>query len=354
MYIRRFAALAAASLIGGCAIHPAPEDVTGLDTADIVKQIRCETRDAARMIILDELRRMAERRSDPIARDLLAQYTEDQERMVDFDANRLFPGPFYKHTRELFALLYGGATAYTFELTMNETNNFGSTANLFGPWANKLTLGLTGNADRMRQNVRTFTVTDKFDFLLKDLNTLRPGDRRYCDGHVALSPNYIYPIAGKIGMYNTVYTFFTMSIFDNLAGKDASAGVKGAPSMAEDLTFTTQFDLQAMPKVTFAQIGNGFQAADASVTGFFARRDVHRVTVGLALEPSGQVAVAGLQGFVFSGFQGSPARRVTLGRPGGEVLILNRITATATSAGTRLALYAIDQLKSQDLKLTQQ
>jgi len=59
---------------------------------------------------------------------------------------------------------------------MNETNNLGSTANLFGPWANKLTLGLTGNANRMRQNVRTFTVTDKFDFLLKDLNTLRPGD----------------------------------------------------------------------------------------------------------------------------------------------------------------------------------
>jgi len=33
---------------------------------------------------------------------------------------------------------------------------------------------------------------------------------------------------------------------------------------------------------------------------------------------------------------------------------LNRITATATSAGTRLALYAIDQLKSRDLTLTPQ
>jgi len=113
MYLRGLAALAAASLMAGCAIHPEPEDVTGIDTATIVKQIRCETRDAARMIILDELRRMAERRNDPIARDLLALYTEDQERMVDFDANRLFPGPFYKHTRELFALLYAGATAYT-------------------------------------------------------------------------------------------------------------------------------------------------------------------------------------------------------------------------------------------------
>ena len=354
MYVRCLAALAAASLMAGCSIHPVPEDVTGLDTASIVKQIRCETRDAARMIILNELRRMAEQRNDPIAPGLLALYTEDQERMVDFDANRLFPGPFYKHTRELFALLYAGATAYTFELTMNETNNLGSTANLFGPWANTLALGLTGNANGMRQNVRTFTVTDKFDFLLKDLNTLRPGDRRYCDGHVALGPNYIYPIAGKIGMYNTVYTFFTMSIFDNLATREAPAGVAGAPTMAEELTFTTQFDLQAMPKVTFAQIGNGFQAVDASVTGYLARKDVHKVTVGLALEPTGPVALAGLQGFVFSGFQGSPGRRVALGRPGGEILVLNRITATATSAGTRLALYAIDQLKSRDLRLTPQ
>jgi hypothetical protein len=32
--------------------HPVPEDVTGLDTADIVKQIRCETRDAARKTIV--------------------------------------------------------------------------------------------------------------------------------------------------------------------------------------------------------------------------------------------------------------------------------------------------------------
>jgi len=354
MYMRGLAAVAAASLMAGCAIHPEPEDVTGLDTATIVKQIRCETRDAARTIILDELKRMAERRNDPIARDLLALYTEDRDRMVAFDANRLFPGPFYKHTRELFALLYAGAAAYTFELTMNEINNVGSTVNFLGAWQATFNMGLTGNANRMRQNVRTFTVTDKFDFLLKDLNTVRPGGRQYCDGHVALGPNYIYPIAGKIGMYNTVYTFFTMSIFDNLAAKGAAAGAESAPSMAEDLTFTTQFDLLATPRVTFVQVKNVFQVTDASLTGSLVRRDVHRVTVGLALEPKGPVALAGLRGFVFSGFQGSPGPRVTLGRPGGEILILNRITATATSPGTGLALYAIDQLKSSDVKVTRQ
>ena len=287
MYMRGLAALAAASLIGGCAIHPVPEDVTGIDTAGIVKQIRCETRDAARRLILEQLTYMAGR-NDQTAQGLLASYTEDQDRMVDFDADRLFPGIFYRKSRNLFTLINAGAAAYTFELTMNETNNLGSTANLLGPWANRLNLGLTGNANRIRQNVRTFTVTDKFNFLLKDLNSLSFRGRRYCDGHVALRPNYIYPIAGKIGMYNTVYTFFTMSIFDGLAPKSAAPGAEGAPSMAEDLTFTTQFDLLATPKVTFAPIKTSFQAVDASVTGYLARRDVHRVTVGLALEPKGR------------------------------------------------------------------
>lgn len=235
MYMRCAAALVTASLISGCAIHPVPEDVTGVDTVDIVKQIRCETRDAARKVILDELRFMAERQGDQIARGLVDLYTEDMERMVNFDANHLFQGTFYKRTRELFSLLYSGAAAYAFELTMSESNNLGAIGNLFGPWANKLTLGLTGNADRTRMNVRSFTVTDKFSFLLRELNTQRPNGQRYCDGHVALGPNYIYPIAGKIGMYNTVYTFFTMTIFDNLADDKSAPGVEAAPSMAEDL-----------------------------------------------------------------------------------------------------------------------
>ena len=41
-----FAALAASFLGAGCAIHPLPEDVTGVPTYYIVRQIRCEARSA--------------------------------------------------------------------------------------------------------------------------------------------------------------------------------------------------------------------------------------------------------------------------------------------------------------------
>jgi hypothetical protein len=353
MFRRLFAAAAALSVLffAGCAIHPVPEDVTGLDTADIVKQIRCETRDAARKIILRELERLATAGNNITAQNLLTQYTENPDAMTVFNPNVLFPGGENIEVRNFFNLVYAGAIAYTFDLTMSENNNLGAGVDLLGAWKATFTMGITGDANRMRQNERTFTITDKFSFLLRELNTPKNG-RQYCDGHIAWGPNYIYPIVGRIGVYNTVYTFFQLSIFENLAAAKANPGAGGAPTMADALTFTTQFDLTATPKVVFAPAkAGGNQIADASLTPSVTRKDIHAVTVGLALEPSGVVAVTSLRGYVFSG-AGLGGTRVAVGRPGGaQTLVLNRITATATSRAEQLALVAIDQLKSRELQL---
>jgi hypothetical protein len=351
MHIRRCAAIAAVSLFAGCAIHPVPEDVTGVDTADIVKQIRCETRDAARKIIVKELERLATYGDNTTAQNLLSQYTADPELMSDFNPNLSFPGPENIQLRNLFNLVYAGAIAYTFDLTMNEENDLGTTVNLLGLGQAKFTLGITGDANRTRENERTFTITDRFSFLLRELNTQKPNGQRYCDGHIALGPNYIYPIVGRIGVYKTVYTFFQLSIFENLAADKAKPGAGGAPAMADKLTFTTMVDLVATPKVVFAPVKTPFQVTDASLTGTVRRKDTHQVTVGLALEPSGTVALASLNRYVFSG-AGLSGTRVTAGRAGGsQTLVLNRITATATSRAEQLALVMIDQLKSRELQL---
>ena len=42
-------------MLSGCTIHPLPEDVTKLNTFQIVKQIRCETRAAGKKLILDQV-----------------------------------------------------------------------------------------------------------------------------------------------------------------------------------------------------------------------------------------------------------------------------------------------------------
>jgi hypothetical protein len=359
MYVRCLAALAAASLMGGCAIHPVPEDVTGLDTASIVKQIRCETRDAARKMILDQLKFLTSENEDPIARNLYEKYSANPELMLDFDPNHEFAGSFYDATRNAFNLIYGAGVAYTFDLTMTETNDINSTTNFLGTWQPAFTMNLAGDVNRSRQNRRTFTITDKFSFLLRDLNLPRIGTTQpYCDGYIALGPNYIYPIAGKIGMHNTVHTFLQLSVFENLGpNKNVNVGATGAPAMVEDLTFTTLVDLVPTPKFTFVPLKRGFEVADTSLKATFSRKDMHQVTVGLALEPSGTVALTTLRGFVFpgpafSGRQAVSGRQIARGRNGASTsTVLNSVIANPTSNAELIALYAVDQRKSSELQL---
>lgn len=345
---------AAASAMAACAIHPMPEDVTGVSTPHIVRQIRCETRDAAREMILRQLEKLA--RYDARAQGLLAQYTEDRESMSDFDPNRSFSAPHDLMVRNYFDLIYSAGVAYGFKLTMNEQNDLGATANLLGPWVNKLTLGLTGNANRSRENERTFAITDKFSHLLREVSmTQDPGTgRRYCDGYVALGPNYIYPIAGRIGVYKTVYDFFQLSIFEGLAPKDAGprSFVTDAapPVMADQLTFTTVVDLSVMPKVVFAPVGSSLQLADVSGTGLARRKDTHQVIVAVALEPKGPVLLSSLRDFVFSGEEISRSRLAS-GERRARILVGNRVTGSARSKAEAVALQKIEQLRSREFQL---
>jgi hypothetical protein len=328
----------------------------GVTTPNIVKQIRCETRDAARELIRRQLERLATDGKNATAQALLAQFTADPESMTDFNPNRSFPNADEQQLRAIFALIYSGGIAYNFTLTMNEQNDLTATANFLGPWANKLTLGLTGNADRSRENERTFTVTDKFSYLLKELNTINytsTGEvRRYCDEHIK-GPNYIYPIAGQIGVFKTVATFYQMAIFDGLAPKPGASGSAGTtPAMADKLTFTTTIDISATPKVVFSPVPASFQVADATGTGLLRRKDTHSVIVAVALEPTGPVALDSLRGFVFSGavISGTPPaagrRRVS-----SQVVVGNRVTATTTSGAEALAVQLIDQVKSKEFQL---
>jgi len=142
-----------------------------------------------------------------------------------------------------------------------------------------------------------------------------------------------------------------MTIFDGLAPKPGSpAG--STPAMADKLTFTTVLDLSVTPKVVFAQAGPGFQVLDGSGTGLARRRDTHQVIVGLALEPTGPVALDSLRGFVFSG-AGISETPLAAGRRRGKGLVVvgNRVTASTTSGAERLAVQIIDQVKSKELQL---
>jgi hypothetical protein len=310
-----------------------PENVAGVDTVDIVKQIRCETREGLTDLIKEKLADWATRGSGEAAA-LLRKYETDPEAISDFHP-RLFPGPSYVEVRRLINLFAGTAIAYTFDLTMTENNDLSTSINLLKALTTpKFTLGIEAGAKRSRENERTFTIADTFGGLVTQLNRLNRYGERYCDGKVVWK-NYVYPIAGRIGVKKTIKTFIELTVFENLAaGKDDK---KGPPTMTDNLTFITAVNLSATPKIEFTPVTAAFQLADASLTASVVRTDKHQVTIGLAVAGSGAGEVGALRSFAFSPDRGATYRgdRVTGGRTPAE----------------RAAVEAIDQVKRRELRL---
>jgi hypothetical protein len=354
---RAFAASCAIIPLSGCALYPVPEDVTGVDTYHIVRQIRCETREAARDFILSELEREATdypgQPANPIAHRLVQEFEADREQMDNFNPN-IFSGPDGLQLRNFYNVIYSVGIAYNFDLTMNEENDVGTMIDVLGAWAPKFTLGFSANANRGRSNERSFTVTDTFGGLMTQLGHPRRGVR-YCDGQI-VQANYVYPIAGHIGVSKLVKTFFELTLFTGLSDSKATPGTAGTPpSIADKLTFTTTIDASLSPKVIFSPAGTTLEMSDVSVTGFARRVDTHQVTVGLAMESKAVADLTSLRSYLFSTRSG-PSGTVlggtgNRGSVGGNVILANTLTARANTSAEGLAALAIDQLKSREIQL---
>jgi hypothetical protein len=359
MCTRLFAAIAtlSLSLFSGCAIHPLPEDVTGVDTVTIVRQIRCEAREAVKGELIAWLELLAAdhpyQKGDPIAQRLLALYAQDPDQISTFSP-KLFPGSEYKQVRNLINTFANTGIAYNFDLTMTENNDLTGGADFLKPLFNgKFTLGVSAGAMRERKNNRIFTITDTFGSLIQKVNTPVRG-HRYCDGHVVYA-NYIYPIVGRVGVDEVVRTFIRLTLFGNLAATadKATAEKPGAPTMADQLSFTTLLTASANPSVVFSPAGTKFQVVDANLMAGVKRSDVHKVTLGLALESAGVEALTPLRSFLFSrersgGFPGTvPTVRQVAAAP---LYVGNRVTGGG-SPSERLAVITVDQFKSRELEL---
>jgi hypothetical protein len=341
--------------LAACAVHPLPEDYTGVTTPQIVQQIRCETRDAAIQALVTWLEDLGRdhlsQAGVPLARTLAARYKNNPNEISGF-SSALFKGDEFLEVRNVIDIFYSIGVAYNFDLTMTENNDFSAgSANLQGGPSNSLfKLGLGGSVTRKRNNERSFTVTDTFSNLLTKLNTtVREGGRRDCDGYL-VEANYVYPIVGHIGMDRMVYDYLDLTLFGNLAGTKATP--TAPPTMTDDLTFTTTLDASATPKITFTPTGTAFQLTDASLTGEVKRTDMHEVTVGLALPTSATAYLSSLRAFTFAPTNAVVVGNRERGRAGFRTsLVLGaRVIGGGTPSET-LAVYAVDQRKSQQFKL---
>lgn len=348
-FIRFIPVLAVVSLLVGCAIHPVPEDVTGVDTPDIVKQIRCETREALTDIIKEKLKDWAERGSDE-AGVLLRQYDSEPDSISDFHPN-LFPGPKYVEVRRLIDLFAETGIAYNYDLQMTENNDLTTDINLLKPLTKPaFSLAINAGALRRRANQRTFTTTDTFGYLVTQLNRRNRYGEHYCDRKIVLK-NYIYPIAGHVGINRTVRTFIELTVFGGLGGSAAQQG-KGPPTIVDKLTFTTTINMSATPKVEFTPITDSFQLANASLKASVDRSDRHEVAIGLAIAGVGINEVGPVRRFGFSPARGAGAVASRGGRAADYGLFTgDRLTVSGTPS-EQLAAEAIDQVKRGEFKLT--
>jgi hypothetical protein len=176
---------------------------------------------------------------------------------------------------------------------------------------------------------------------------------RYCDGKL-VAANYVYPIAGHIGVDKLVRTFVELAVFDSLADSDkASPGSAGGPpSIADKLTFTTTIDATLTPNIVFSPVTTTLQMSDVTITGLARRMDTHQVTVGLAVDSKAIADLTSLRNYLFSTRSG-PATGVgtRAGSLSNTVITLNTLTARANTNAEGLAAFAVDQLKSREIQL---
>jgi hypothetical protein len=263
----RAAAILFSALVSACSIHPIPDDVTGITTSDIVRNVRCEARDAIRGKIVAVLGQVE---GDPAATRYSALLRKDRHLWLKFDDRWFSP-----EVRAALSKYEASGIAYNFSLNITEVNNIDPTIDIFSPLSRgAFTSSIGGGVDRTRQNARTFTITDTWLTLIKTV------DDTYCE-KLAHVNNYLYPITGRVGIDEMIDTFVDLAQFDNLGAPKGDSGKP--PTLADDLTFTTKLSLGGTPKVVFTPLARGVGLADANLGLTFSRQDVHEVTVGLSL-----------------------------------------------------------------------
>jgi len=264
--LHRIGLLALCCALDACSIHPLPEDVTGVNTVNIVRKVRCEARDA----VVDELLQYLHNNGYP-------NFTEK-----DLYSIKLFK--WQEPVKSTLPYFEDAGLVLAFTLDMAETDGITASADLIKPVAHgTFTLSPTAGDTVKRENMRVFTVVDNF----MDLIEIPNNSKNYCN-FTPSGPNFQYPMVGQIGLHEIIDTFLKLALFNGLGAKATDATgqtvlARGLPAMADTLTFTTTLTAGLPAKVVFSPVGTAFQDMDANIMPSAMRVDTHSVIVGLGL-----------------------------------------------------------------------
>jgi hypothetical protein len=215
-------ALLPTALLAGCSTHPLPQDFSRKTTVDIVKKMRCEI-------------------SDGINRLSAASEVELEGTMIGFD----------------------------FVLKMTEDND--ATAgkiSLLDPLSRgQFTLDITGSAEKTRHNERRFRMVD---------NMLKLRQESGCSAEDQRA-NFIYPIAGKVGLDEIVSTYWRLK---DISKFDAYSD-EGKKAFIDKLLFTTTLSAGLSPNIKIDSGAASLHLTNASINGSVVRKDEHQVTIAV-------------------------------------------------------------------------
>lgn len=247
-------------VLGGCSLHPIPDDLSTENTFRIVNNIRCEVKDQVQLRLQELLNKSPDEtvRKFPLANLNMLVREQGQAGILRYLASA-DPTIAYK------VLKYGSITiGYSFSFDVRETNTNSANAAFRLPFAHTVfDLTAKGSANFTRQGVRTFAFSDSFlDLIALD-----------CTEYRKRRGNPAYPIVGSIGVRNVIDTYLDLG----KSGVTSSGGIAGP--FKDVITFTTVVSGDITPTVTIAPVPHQFRLINASGTFGAGRTDVHTLTI---------------------------------------------------------------------------
>jgi hypothetical protein len=269
-----------APILANCSTHPLVDDVTRSTTFDVVEKIRCE----AKRAVIDHAQRLG------------ADTT----------------------------------IAYEFTFDIHETNNASGDVT----WTLPLTGGTfdlkaSAGSNLRRDAIRNFTITDTFG----DLR------RAKCSPEI-LEKNWIYPIAGEIGVYEVVATFAKMHGVENPVENEKF-------SFHDTLEFTTFLGAGVQPTLNLTPVTDRSHVSLASADLSAQRTDIHTVTIVLKGGRQTAIAVARRSPPGGRSIRSFQAMRANAASPNAAVTNNSALSTTLLQTGGNLqnAIYELDRAR---------
>jgi hypothetical protein len=263
-------------IVSGCSIHPVQQDVTGVPPVDIIHHIRCETRLAIEDKAIELLFAYKGGQHEPsinLAKSLQAkrgQVWKLDPRILTTQEERAFYNRYIQT-----------GIAYDFTLDITEDNKAALLADPVRLITNGVVgIGVGASGEFSRNNARRFIMSDTFAKLLADDHLVCGSDR---------AENFVYPIAGRIGIRELISTFIDLNEDKSLQALDSG----NSRVFADTMTFLTTLTGSVSPHVEIAPVRNQWGVASpTSFSAFTQRIDKHMVIIGLSMDISKGVAGA--------------------------------------------------------------